>query len=165
MYTHILLAVDIDEPASWRDALPVAERLARCFEGRITICSVVSDAEAIASEETLPIAYQERLFAARSSLDSLTARVGPGIEVEVEVGTGTICGGIVDIADRIDADLIVLASHHPSLRDYLLAAHAARVARRATCSVLVVRDRMVRPDGATIGSGGAGEPGHSATSV
>ena len=37
------------------------------------------------------------------------------------------------------ADLIVLASHKPALKDYLLGANASRVVRSAPCSVHVVR--------------------------
>jgi hypothetical protein len=55
-----------------------------------------------------------------------------------------VCGGVLEVARRVQADLIVLASHVPELKDYLLSANAARVARRAACSVLVVR----RPDAA-----------------
>jgi nucleotide-binding universal stress UspA family protein len=36
--------------------------------------------------------------------------------------------------------VIVLASHRPELKDYLLGPNAARVVRHAKCSVLVVRD-------------------------
>ena len=158
MYSHILAAVDLDERASWEDVLPVAERLADCFEARITITTVVPDVEAIASGDAWPIAYRECLSAARSRLDSLASRVGPRVAVDVEVGSGTICGGIVEVAERVGADLIVLASHQPGLRDYLLAAHAARVARRACCSVLVVRQRAAESDRAMADRGSTLEP-------
>ena len=46
---------------------------------------------------------------------------------------------IIRIAERAEADLIVLASHRPEMKDYLIGANAASVARHARCSVLVVR--------------------------
>jgi nucleotide-binding universal stress UspA family protein len=39
----------------------------------------------------------------------------------------------------VNADLIVMASHKPTVTDYLLGANAAHVVRHAGCSVMVVR--------------------------
>ena len=44
------------------------------------------------------------------------------------------------MADETNADLIVMASHRPELKDFLLGPNAARVVRHANCSVLVVRE-------------------------
>ena len=140
MYKNILIAVDADEPASWADALPVAAGLARCFSARLTLGSVVRDVEAEMEAEWSPIGYREMLELARVRLLELAATL-PDLAVDVEVGTGTICRGVVEVAERVQADLIGLASHVPELKDYLLSANAARVARRAACSVLVVRRR------------------------
>ena len=52
---------------------------------------------------------------------------------------GNIWRTIIRIAERAEADLIVLASHRPEMKDYLIGANAASVARHARCSVLVVR--------------------------
>lgn len=138
MYKHILIAVDADEPSSWADALPVAAELARCFSARLTLCSVVRDVEAEVEAEWSPIGYREMLELARVRLLELAGTL-PDLAVDVEVGAGTICRGVLEVAERVQADLIVLASHVPELKDYLLSANAARVARRAACSVLVVR--------------------------
>lgn len=43
-------------------------------------------------------------------------------------------------ADKLGCDLIVLSSHRPEMRDYLIGPNAARVVRHAKQSVLVVRD-------------------------
>lgn len=138
MYRNILLAMDPDEPDSWSDALPVAARLARCFSADLTFCSVVRDVDAELEAEWSPIGYREMLDHARVRLLELAATL-PDLAPQVEVGTGTVCRGVLDVAERVHADLIVLASHVPEFRDYLLSANAARVARRAACSVLVVR--------------------------
>ena len=138
MYKNILIAVDAGEPASWADALPVAAELARCFSARLTLCSVVRDVEAELEAEWSPIGYREMLELARVRLIELAATL-PDLNADVEVGTGTICRGVLEVAERVQADLIVLASHVPELKDYLLSANAAQVARRAACSVLVVR--------------------------
>lgn len=137
MYSRILVAVDLDRSWSWAGALPVAVALARCFSARLTLCSVVRDAEAALEAEWSPIGYREMLDIAKARLAELAS--GAGMPIDVEVGTGTVCSGILSVAERIDADLILLASHVPGLRDHLWSAQAARVARRAACSVLIVR--------------------------
>jgi len=66
--------------------------------------------------------------------------VPEGVRVQNIVSQGTIYKEILDAAERVGCDLIVMASHRPELADYLLGPNAARVVRHANCSVLVVRD-------------------------
>ena len=148
MYRNILLAVDLDEPGSWARALPTGIALAHAFSARLTICSVVRDAEAALEAEWSPIGYREMLDAAKVRLAGI-ASDADAPSIAVEVATGTICGGILDIAERISADLIVLASHAPGFSDRLWGANAARVARSAGCSVLIVRGEDEIGAGAT----------------
>jgi nucleotide-binding universal stress UspA family protein len=43
------------------------------------------------------------------------------------------------VAEEKGADLIIIASHRPGLKDYFLGSTAAKVVRHAKCSVLVIR--------------------------
>jgi nucleotide-binding universal stress UspA family protein len=85
------------------------------------------------------------LDVAKARLATLAASV-PEVDIGTEVGTGTVHGGILEAAERVAADLIVLSSHRPSVADYLLGANASRVVRHAKCSVLVVRGSMPGAD-------------------
>ncbi len=60
-------------------------------------------------------------------------------DLEAEVRSGAAAAGILDAADEHKADLIMLASHRPDLRDYFIGSTASRVVRHAQCSVLVAR--------------------------
>ena len=137
MYRTILVPVDLNQPFSCKKALSTAFSLAKCFSAKITICSVVSSSEAIKHGDWLPIGIEQLMFDARARLEGLAATVKDN--VSCEVAAGSISGGILDIAERIAADLILLVSHQPATSDYLLAANAIRVARRAPCSVLIAR--------------------------
>lgn len=53
--------------------------------------------------------------------------------------TGTPKDQILKLADTIQADLIIIASHRPDMTTYLLGSNAAAVVRHAKCPVLVVR--------------------------
>lgn len=138
-FQHILLAVDPDDPQSWKACLPVAESLARCFSARLTICSVSTEFEAIRTGRWWPIAEMEELAISRAKLESIAASVGKDVAAAVEVATGTVSSGIVDTAERIGADLIALSSHHHRLADLLISPHAERIARKTDCSVLIIR--------------------------
>jgi hypothetical protein len=48
---------------------------------------------------------------------------------------------ILEAAEEAEADLIVVGSHRPAMKDYLLGTNASRVMRHARCSVLVARER------------------------
>ena len=55
------------------------------------------------------------------------------------VATGNVYEEVLRVAETDSAYLIVIGSHRPALRDYLLGPNAARVVRHASCSVYVVR--------------------------
>ena len=57
----------------------------------------------------------------------------------ISVRFGDVYQEILAHANKIGADLIIVASHKPNVSDYLLGTTAARVVRHAACSVFVVR--------------------------
>src|SRR5271167_3236762 len=52
----------------------------------------------------------------------------------------SIYAEILAVAESAAADLVVVGSHRPAMKDYLLGTNASRVVRHARCSVLVARD-------------------------
>lgn len=60
--------------------------------------------------------------------------------IKGHVAHGLIYDEIMKAADSLKCDLIVMASHRPELKDYLLGPNSARVVRHAKQSVFVVRD-------------------------
>jgi nucleotide-binding universal stress UspA family protein len=77
---------------------------------------------------------------AAARLDMLAREFPSEIAIELRVASGSVARAILDIAAEIDADLIVLASHRPAMKDWHIGANASRVVRHAPCSVFVVRD-------------------------
>ena len=63
----------------------------------------------------------------------LPSRSRPRLERPVSAGS-------MPSLRKAEADLIVVGSHRPAMRDYLLGTNAARVVRHAHCSVLVARE-------------------------
>ena len=140
MYSSILVPIDLDEPSSWSKAVPAALSLAKCFGARCTLATVVEDSLAAREAQWSSIGFRELLSTANARLSLLVHDLRNDAPMETKVGTGSICGGILDLADQVEADLIVLASHHPAIKDWLIDANASRVVRHSPCSVLVVRD-------------------------
>jgi nucleotide-binding universal stress UspA family protein len=138
MFRSILIAIDLDEPDSWPKALAKAVELARMGGARLTLATVVTQRESM-GDQWSPAGYRERLETARARLASLGSSCGDQPH-SVLVGSGHPGPGILDLASEADADLIVLASHRPGLRDYLIGGNAAHVVRHAPCSVLVIRE-------------------------
>ncbi len=142
MYKKVLLPIDIAEASSWRKALPTAVACCQAFGAELHLMTVVPDFGMSAVAQYFPDDYAERAEAeAAEQLKKLsTEHVAGGIKVHHRVGYGTIYEEILKAAKETKCDLIVMGSHRPALRDYLLGPNAARVVRHAECSVLVVRD-------------------------
>jgi len=140
MYRNVLIPVDLDQSSSWAKALPAAVGLCRCFEAKLALVTVVSGTELALGAQWSPIALRKMVDTARSRLAGIADSVSGLADVACLVETGSIYRGILNAAERIAADLIVLASHRPEMKDYLLGASASRVVRHARCSVFVVRD-------------------------
>ena len=138
MFKSILIAIDLDDPSSWSRALPIALPLARASGARLTLGTVITGREAMADQWS-PSGYRERIEIARVRLRGLCDGFGDQPH-DILVGSGRIGPGILELADKADADLIILASHRPGLRDYVLGGNAAQVVNHAPCSVLVVRE-------------------------
>lgn len=141
MYKKILLPIDLSEESSWRKALPTTVEYCRAFGAELHLMTVVPDLSMPIVAQYFPADYAERAKSdAKTRLERLAADIVPGnIKVVVTVGYGTIYEEILSAAKAAKCDLIVMASHRPELKDYLLGPNAARVARHADCSVLVVR--------------------------
>ena len=142
MYKDILLPVDLGEESSWNKALPTAIELCKAFGCRLHLMTVVPDFGSAVVASYFPKDFEKRaLDSAGDELHTFAkAHVPGGITVQHVVAHGTVYEEILDCAKRIGADLIVMASHRPELKDFLIGPNASRVVRHADRSVLVVRE-------------------------
>ena len=142
MFKTILIAIDLTADSSWRKALPMAVEQSRAFGARLHILNVVPDVGDLMVSQYFPSGYEQKMIAEADKELAAFAKdhVPAGIDAVTEVAHGTIYEEIIQAAERIDADLIVMASHRPELRDYLLGPKAARVVRHCSRTVLIVRE-------------------------
>lgn len=141
MYKTILIPVDVDEPSSWERALPVAVEYTQIFGARLHAVTVLPAFGSGVVGSYFPADFEEKArVAAQAELEALMRdRVPSNIDLTCHVAHGTVYEEILRLAGGIGADLIVMASHRPELKDYLIGPNASRVVRHADMSVLVVR--------------------------
>jgi nucleotide-binding universal stress UspA family protein len=141
MYKTILVPIDLSEPSSWDKALPVAADLTRSYGAQLHAVTVIRNLDAIWKTQYSLSAYETMIADAEIRLAAVLSDAVPHrLNPRSAVRHGSVYGEILQFARDIGADLIVMASHRPEMKDYLIGANAARVVRHAVCSVLVVRE-------------------------
>jgi nucleotide-binding universal stress UspA family protein len=142
VYKNILVALDLDDESCWRKALVPAVELARKFEAQLHVLTVVREIEAVLQAKTSPLAYDLIARDLENQLARLIRQVDASdLRPKLVVGHGpSIYAEILAVADEVGADLIVVGSHRPAMKDYLLGTNASRVMRHARCSVMVARE-------------------------
>ncbi|MGI9488392.1 MAG: universal stress protein [Geminicoccaceae bacterium] len=142
MYQKILVPIDLGDKHSWRKAIPTAVTLCEAFDASLIVMTVVPDIGMPVIAHYLPQDYSTRVKQQISmQLKAFVqAQIPPGIEVQRRIAVGKVYQEIIHAAAEAEVDLIVMGSHHPELKDYLLGPNAARVVRHAMNSVMVVRD-------------------------
>lgn len=140
MYECILLTLDRSPLAE--QALPHAAALARACRARLELLSVVplSDGDRAAGMST-PADGERQAAETRDYLAGMCGRLeDEGLQVQAEVRFGDVATEVLDHAEAIEADLIVMATHGRSgLGRWVYGSVADHVLRHATIPVLLVR--------------------------
>lgn len=141
MFKDVLLAVDLNDEGSWAKALPVALDFVRASKGTLHVLTVVPNFGMSIVGQFFPKGYEKEV--GEKVLVVLKAFVKEHVPEDVKtqriVGEGTVYEVILNMAEKVHADMIVVASGRDDLKDFLLGPNAARVVRHANCSVTVVR--------------------------
>jgi len=143
MSTCILCAIDMSQHEPETKVLEEAAKLARVDGAQLDVMTVVPDFGAGEIPDFFPKGYHKQ--AVGETVERLKAYVKSVIGEEMaakvrhEVGTGKVYQEVLHAAELAGSDLIVIGSHRPSARDYLLGTNAAKVVRHADVSVYVVR--------------------------
>ena len=142
MFKTILVPIDVDQESSWARALPVAEQLAKDYGAELHAIVVVPTMGMSVVGSFFPPDFEEKaLSAAQGKLDEVIGKVAKNAgAIKTHVAHGTIYEEVLAAARKLNCDLIVMTSHRPELKDYLLGPNAARVMRHAKQSVFIVRD-------------------------
>jgi nucleotide-binding universal stress UspA family protein len=142
MFKNILVGIDLNDEISCRKPLRMAVTLARTFASQLHVVTVVREVEAVLQAKAASLGYDPVIRYLENELKSLIRQVDAyNLHPKILVTVGaTIYTEILAVAESVQADLIVVGSHRPAMKDYLLGTNASRVVRHARCSVLVARE-------------------------
>ncbi len=142
MIKSILLPVDLNDESSWRKALPQAVDLVRFYNAKLHVLTVIPDYGMSIVGSYFPKGFSEKAKQETEVAlkDFVSENIPDGIDVAYSVLHGAIYKEILAQAEVTNCDLIVLSSHRPEMKDYLLGPNAARIVRHARQSVFVVRE-------------------------
>lgn len=140
------ILVAYDETESSKRALERAVELARAFAAKVTVTSVaplvhttVRGAGPIDPADT-PQMHRDELAHAHALLE------GQGLDADLIPASGDPAGAIVNIADDIGADLVVVGTREPTLIDRILRHSVSQqVAKTVHRDLLIVHPDHTRP--------------------
>jgi nucleotide-binding universal stress UspA family protein len=140
MFKTILVPVDLAEVEAAKIALERAVSLAHASNGTIRLIYVRSILPMTYMEFVPPTFDAEQQRETEEKLANVAAGVPlPSGRVSTAVRMGSVYNEVLDEAEKIGADLIVIGSHRPTMATYLLGSNASTIVRHAKSSVLVVR--------------------------
>jgi universal stress protein F len=142
MYKNIVVPIDLSDSFSWKSAFPVALSFVRIFGAELHLIHIIPDLGISMFEEYIPhtwISAQKEKYS--TQLDRLIAQHVPNeIKVKKFIGRGPVYDGIINYAESVKADLLIVPAIRPQLQDYMLGSNVSKIVRHAKISVLVVRD-------------------------
>lgn len=140
MFDKILLPIDLNHPASWAKALPMARKLAG-DGGEIQVLGIVHDLGSAMVAAYLPPDYEKKaLDHMETEIEGFIAEHLSGARASPHVGHGHVPETILKSAGQLGSDVIVMASHPPDdFRTFLVGSNADKVVHHATIPVMVVR--------------------------
>ena len=136
MFKSILVPIDLAHRDIGQAMIQRAVALSD-ENAKITLLHVIGDIPAYAQSYLPEGQLQENLAETKKTLSALAE--SSGVKADAIVRYGNASPVILDEAKDLGADLIIIASHHPAIKDYLMGSTASRVVRHAGCSVLINR--------------------------
>jgi nucleotide-binding universal stress UspA family protein len=145
MYKQILVPVDLADPELAKPAIATAVLMVGQSGGMVRLINIMPLTPVMLAEYVPPDFEAQQRKSAEEALAIVARETGldPG-RVSSGVRQGGIYQEILEEANAMKADLIVMTSHRPqrpAVRTYFLGSNAGHVVRYAKCSVLVVRHR------------------------
>jgi len=139
-YSNILLPIDLEEPETQRKAFEVALHMAQNEGAKLHVMTVVPKSPSVRGY--FPADFEQKASeSADAELKAFVDAEAPDADIiDRTVAIGSIHREILRCAEQTKSDLIVMASHHPTVRDVLMSPHSIHIVTHAMQSVLVVRE-------------------------
>ncbi|MEL6960429.1 MAG: universal stress protein [Pseudomonadota bacterium] len=135
MFNSILIPVALDHEPLVAAKMETARQLL-APGGTITLLTVLESIPGFTAEF---VTVKSENHLTTKVMERLKQMAGDANDITCEVTTGKPGMRISEVAGDDGHDLIIVGAHHPSAMEYFLGSTAARVSRRAPCSVLIQR--------------------------
>ena len=137
MYKKILVPIDPAHGEVGGRIMAVAKLLAD-KDGELVLLTVTEPIPAYVANQIPPELLQSNRDKALDQIRGMAE--GAGVDHgTIELREGSPSTIILEEAQRLGCDAIILGSHRPNYSDYLIGSTAARVVRHAQCTVVVER--------------------------
>jgi universal stress protein F len=136
MYKTILIPVDLGHTEAVSKMIDVARKLGDS-NARIALCNVLWDIPEYVLVELPQEIGTKAEEEAEAGLTEIAAK--NGLDPDIHIVHEQPAGAIMGLAEKLGAELIVVASHKPGLQDLFIGSTAARIVSHAKCCVHVIR--------------------------
>jgi universal stress protein A len=153
VYRRILVPIDFSDHS--RKTVAFAARFASHYKATLQLLHVFEIPDYVATpygrrEQTCNLLKSQLDAAEQDARENLTAFENElrklGFKVEAYLRVGYPFDEIVQMANHLDVDLIIIGSHgYTGITRLLVRSTVERVVERAPCPVLVVKERPLKP--------------------
>lgn len=148
MYKHILVPIDLNEPAFSAGAIDEAISRAREGQAEVHLMTVLPGFSSPLVADYFEAESVDRATeSVKAQLKGLASkRIPADVAHSLSVHEGQPAERILFQAGHFQADLIIMTAHHRHhLEAVLLGSNSSRVVERASCSVLILRGEQSEP--------------------
>jgi nucleotide-binding universal stress UspA family protein len=137
----VLAAIDLQHADADKMTVDEAVLLAKAHNGEVHIHVVIPDAQNEYVQAYVPADMKAKVEQDANADLKVFADgvVGKKVSWRGHVTRGIVYTEVLELAKKINAAVVVIGAHRPGFFDFRLGPNAARVARGATCNVLIVR--------------------------
>jgi nucleotide-binding universal stress UspA family protein len=141
MFQNIVIAVDLADKDSIKSLLISANALVESFRSKLYFVHIIPDFGTKIVEDYLPKNWlKDQILQYKNHMqDIINEYIAEDTLAEYYVGRGHVYDEVIQYANRVYADLVIVSAVRPQLRDYMLGSNASKIARHCGISVLVVR--------------------------
>ena len=142
MFKNIIIPIDLSDKPSIKAILPKALGFASLFNAKVHFVYIIPDFGIKMIADYLPKNWakdqQEKYQTQMTEL--IKQQIPDNVEIVFHIGRGAIYDEIIQYANDVKADLVIIAAVRPQLRDYMLGPNASKIVRHSSVSVLVIRE-------------------------
>ncbi len=141
MYNTVLIPMDLEHEDMFPKAVALAQQLIGDEKGEIHAIYVdqnlVHHGNFSLSEDAVKQAQDDM----KQQVKSLFKKYVPEhLRGKCRVRSGVVYDTVLEEADKVKPEVIIVAAGRPGFSSYLLGSNAEKILRHANCSVFVVRD-------------------------